>query len=940
MNLVSNSFVILIWCLTAIMIKLSPKEFRWSFILISFALAIIGITNQINKYKPKKDEIVFVELPSKIVTLNSIPSIDKSSQDEIPKGSLILEINKKPVHDTSEIRTYLNSLETTILIKFYDCKKNLFRSLVVGKEQIILSNLNQLNSSVLVYRFEKKERANLTALNSGDIILKINGKKFSNASDAELLISSTSPELPVLYQILRCGETLNLSIPQNKYVIDSFTLLRFFVCIIFFVFGFLIGFKYAKHFPVRLLALSFVFLSLVFLGFEQSIKESEFLSKFWTLIVAFSFIFGIALLSHFWLYFPVRQSKVLSIHWVVPLNYILSALIFFLLVIYIIKSKFSFNPPLIRFAFIPTLLYHFSIRFLFRHFFEKDLRKINPVFFLILILSIILILLFPIELQLLKFKLLTFLFFLLFAVVPFILFYYLQKYRYYEIRTPISRNYFYIFSKFFCDIFVLAIIVILLYLAANLTIKFPNLHLAGTTIEVLNRPLPPERNLKYEKFAIAIGFSCSVILVIIARKAIIKYLQKKFFHTSFDYRKTAAELSELIVGNIELSELAKNVIDHLEKTLFLKNAGLVIFKDNKIYCQEYFGEIDNDFEEEILQSNELFNLLINTNNQFVHIENLPNSLKNILLQNNLNLVFPVRHQEKLVGALFVGEKLSETKFKSEDYEFLDIISKNIAIAIVNSFFAEEIALRERYKQEIEIAQKIQIASLPKEMPSLEGLEISAVTIPAMEVGGDFYDFLKCGKDALRVVVGDVSGKGTSAALYMSQVQGILRTLSIFEFTLEELLSKTNELLLKSIERGYFISAVACHFDLQNSMVTIARAGHPAMYYYNSMLRKATKIAPKGIALGIVNPHKFKKNLEVVSFQFYPGDTFIFVSDGVIEKILEGKVELSENKILEVLTKYHNLSANEIKERILTEICFANQSSTIMDDITILVVKPK
>ncbi len=922
------------------MIKLSPKEFRWSFILISFAFAFIGITYQINKYKPTKDNIVLMEPQSKIVNLNSIPSSIQNQQDEIPKGSLIVEINKKPVQDTTEIQTYLSYLENGILIKFFDCKKNLFRSLTVEKNQLTKAKLTQLNSSVLVYRFEKKEKGNFPTLNPSDIILKINGKNFFSAREAELLISSTSPDLPVLYQILRCGDTLNLSIPQNKYVIDSLTLLRFFVSIIFFVFGLLIGVKYAKHFPVRLLALSFVFFSFVFLGFGQSVRENKFLSELWSLVVVFSFTFGVGLISHFWFYFPVRQSKVLSIRWVVPLNYFFSAIVFFLLVLHLINSEFSYNSSLLRFAFAPPFLYHFSIRFFLRHKLEKDYRKINPTFFLILILSIILILLLPLELRLFKFKLLASLIFLLFAIVPFILFFYLQKYRYYEISVPIRRNYFYIFSKFLCDSFALAIVGILLYLAANLTIKFPNLHLAGTTIEVLNKPLPPERNLQYEKFAIAFGFGCGVYLVIIARKAITKYLQKKFFHTAFDYRKTAAELSELIVRNIELSELAKNVIEQLEKTLFLKNAGLVIFKDNRIYCQAYFGEIAQDFEEKLLQSDELFNFLLNTNNQFVNIENLPNSLKTLLLNNNFYLVVAIRHQEKLVGALFVGEKLSETKFKSEDYEFIDIITKNIAIAIVNSLFAEEIALRERYKKEIEIAQKIQIASLPKEMPSVECMEISAVTIPAMEVGGDFYDFLNCGKDSLRIVVGDVSGKGTSAALYMSQVQGILRTLSIFEFSLGELFSQTNALLFKSIERGYFITAVACHFNFQNSMVEIVRAGHPAVYYYNAKLCKTTKIAPKGIALGIVDNDKFKKNLEAISFPYYSGDIFLFVSDGVIEKTLEGKVELSENEILEILTKYHHLSPNELKEKILTEICFSNEFTTVTDDITILVVKPK
>jgi serine phosphatase RsbU (regulator of sigma subunit) len=98
------------------------------------------------------------------------------------------------------------------------------------------------------------------------------------------------------------------------------------------------------------------------------------------------------------------------------------------------------------------------------------------------------------------------------------------------------------------------------------------------------------------------------------------------------------------------------------------------------------------------------------------------------------------------------------------------------MAMENAFLYEELAEKERMKHELAIARRIQLASLPQKTPVVKGLEIAGSSLPALEVGGDFFDYLNGSTDHLTVVVGDVSGKGTSAALYMSKVQGILRSL--------------------------------------------------------------------------------------------------------------------------------------------------------------------
>ncbi len=299
---------------------------------------------------------------------------------------------------------------------------------------------------------------------------------------------------------------------------------------------------------------------------------------------------------------------------------------------------------------------------------------------------------------------------------------------------------------------------------------------------------------------------------------------------------------------------------------------------------------------------------------------------------------PIRYKEKLEGCIFVGEKLSETKLESEDFDFLSIITGNIAIAIDNAFLYEELAQRERIKRELEIAQRIQLASLPKEMPKIESLDISAVSLPAYEVGGDFFDFFRRDNE-LTVIVGDVSGKGTSAALYMAKIQGIMKTLSEFALPLKELFAKANTLLTRSLEKNFFISCIGARFYLDEQKVTIVRAGHLGLYYFNASTGKIEKIIPNGIVLGLAKSDKFIENTKEFTLHYNLGDCFVFISDGVIEQTTNNQVMFKEDKLVAVLEACNHETADSIKNRILSEVCNFDPNAQLFDDMTVLVVKP-
>ncbi len=188
------------------------------------------------------------------------------------------------------------------------------------------------------------------------------------------------------------------------------------------------------------------------------------------------------------------------------------------------------------------------------------------------------------------------------------------------------------------------------------------------------------------------------------------------------------------------------------------------------------------------------------------------------------------------------------------------------------------------------------------------------------------------------MVGDVSGKGTSAALYMSKAQGILRTLSEFDFSPQELFIKTNTLLYKSMEKNSFISVIGAKFDITKKRILLARAGHLPLYLFRAADRSVDKLVPKGIVLGISKENLFDRNLEQIEIDYNQGDIFLFVTDGVVEARNYAGEEFDGDKLLEILKDKSDLDAKGIRDCIINEVEKFAGSNSQYDDMTVVVVK--
>jgi serine phosphatase RsbU (regulator of sigma subunit) len=281
----------------------------------------------------------------------------------------------------------------------------------------------------------------------------------------------------------------------------------------------------------------------------------------------------------------------------------------------------------------------------------------------------------------------------------------------------------------------------------------------------------------------------------------------------------------------------------------------------------------------------------------------------------------------VLGALIVAGLASRMR-KREVTDFDEIMPA----------FAKHISERQRLQQELEIARSVQMSFLPKANPKVVELDIASRCEPALEVGGDYYDFIDAGNKRLGVVVGDVSGKGTQAAFFMTLTKGFVRALAEVSASPSVVLTRVNKLFYENVERGVFISMVYGIFDITEHVLTIARAGHNPVIMRKTKADQVQVINPMGLALGLDAGDTFAKSIQEVAIPFQSGDLFVFYTDGFPEAMNKTLEEFGEDRLCQAVQKHAFRSSAEIMDGIFAEMKLFVGKAAQHDDMTIVVVK--
>ena len=255
-------------------------------------------------------------------------------------------------------------------------------------------------------------------------------------------------------------------------------------------------------------------------------------------------------------------------------------------------------------------------------------------------------------------------------------------------------------------------------------------------------------------------------------------------------------------------------------------------------------------------------------------------------------------------------------------------------------YMKRIYHREQLQRELEIARDVQMTFLPQEDPHISGLDVVSMCIPAREVGGDYFDYVRLDDQRFGVAIGDVSGKGIPAAIYMTLTKGLFQSLATSHDSPREVLIRLNQLFFRNARRDIFISMIYSVFDMKRKTMTFARAGHNPMILHRGSEKLTEELCPPGIAIGFEQDHLFNSTIQEHTLSLKANDLFLFYTDGLNEAQNMAKQEFGDKRLLQVLSEGGGLPVQQLLANIKNAIFGFTGDAEQYDDMTAVLIKVK
>lgn len=297
------------------------------------------------------------------------------------------------------------------------------------------------------------------------------------------------------------------------------------------------------------------------------------------------------------------------------------------------------------------------------------------------------------------------------------------------------------------------------------------------------------------------------------------------------------------------------------------------------------------------------------------------------------LCVPLLVKNELIGILTVCNKKGNDLFSEEDTRLLAIIAGQSAQIVENARLYEQEAKLIRMSEELRLAREIQHGLLPKTIPQISGYDIAGTTLPAQEVGGDYFDFIEIEQNKIAACLGDVAGKGLPASLLMANLQATIRGQALAEASPCQCLQHSNTLLYSSTTSNMFVTFIYGFLKPQEHCFTFANAGHekPLLFKNNGDVELQTI---SGVGLGLVQDFEYPE----INVHFDPGDTLLVHSDGITEAMDLEDNEFGGERLVTFVNENKNLSAINLINNLVRNVKDFTQSRPQSDDMTILVIK--
>jgi serine phosphatase RsbU (regulator of sigma subunit) len=761
-------------------------------------------------------------------------------------------------------------------------------------------------------------------IKDGDILVKINGESFKTSREAQLRINKFAGSR-VIYSIERNGIKFDVSVLVLKYIN-----LGYFGQFLFGLGFLLVGYVVVIVKPggkIQRMFARYCIYSMLIFGFSAFNLDGQADPRWKLAVLGFTFLFVSVFapppLVRFFLFFPVKRKG----HTSRLLNVILYGVSLLLLVGMILTNRFNGPQLLILLFFFARYAFFFTGFFIFiRSYFKfvpKEQRmQLRPVLIGVAIGLIIFAYAFAMQ---------TFIPFaaflnptillpmMLLVVVPMFFGYAIFRHRLMDVDVVIRRS--------------------LIYgtvTASLAAVYLVSVYGIGTLVNYFFGAQDSQLLIVVSLIVVAFVFDP-------VKQRFQNWIDRIFFHERYDYQQALLEFTQELPRLMEMEHILNSIVSRLSSTMHIEKISVFI-------CGEKEG--CNSASQNLDQADCLFSdgehtlmALLQKTRKPVDLHLLDDEYdtteicdeeKQKLMHAKVVLSVPMFLQDRLVGFINVGQKMSGKVYSQEDISLLATVAGQAAIAIENSRLHKSEIDQQRVKEEMDLARKIQQGLFPKSNPEVSGLDIAGVSMPALSVGGDYYDFIQLSPSKILAVVADVSGKGMSAALYMSKVQGMVQLAAHIYSTPKEMLTNINRRIFDGMDRKSFITMILALFDMKKKEVRICRAGHnKALLSADGKIRF---LEGGGIGLGLERGPVFEDTIEEVRIPIKQNSLFLFYTDGITEAMNDKKQQLGETAIVDLLKTKQGLSAECIQHAILTKVEKFRGLAEQHDDVTMVVVK--
>ena len=424
-----------------------------------------------------------------------------------------------------------------------------------------------------------------------------------------------------------------------------------------------------------------------------------------------------------------------------------------------------------------------------------------------------------------------------------------------------------------------------------------------------------------------------------------QWLDRRFFREAYNSEIVLSELSEEARKLTDKQTLIDTVLRRISDVLHVQQMAVWLRGSNVFHLQQAIG-IDVAGPVMLKQESATVQNLLRTNRPATVYHDRPEEWledagadeRAVLREVNAELLLPLPGRETLLGVMALGPKKSEEPYTPTDLRVLQSVAAQtgltLEVAELVQSLANEAAQRERVRREIEIAREVQQRLFPQRIPEIPGVSIAGACRPALEVGGDYYDFIELEDGRLGLAVGDVSGKGISAALIMASLRASLRGLTLDgPGNLARMMEKVNRLVYESSSTNRYATFFFAIYDPVARDLHYVNAGHNAPILMRGSSGEIRRLEAGGLVVGLLPVAVY----EAQTIRLEPGDLFIGYTDGISEAMTGDDEEWGEERLIASVPS-SAANASEVMEGIFRAADAFTAGAEQHDDMTLLIVK--